>query len=97
MKDLLKKIDVKSLLIGFLAGLCILLFLGQNNYSTGRFQCTSVSQDFRAVFVLDSVTGQVWRLDPQNTLDFGTPYDRNLFEEDPLKDYWEEQKGFWKK
>ncbi len=58
----MKTIDTKSLLIGLLFGVCILLALGaagEKQGDVGRYQVAS--PDINTCFVIDTATGQVWR------------------------------------
>jgi hypothetical protein len=67
--------DLKNLIIGFLLGLCIMFAIAaaSNNYSPGRYQCCHSGDDSLAVFVIDTETGQTWRLSRSDNYDFGTP------------------------
>ena len=59
----MKTIDTKSLLIGLLFGVCVLLALGAasgKQEDVGRYQVAC--PDSQSVcFVIDTATGQVWR------------------------------------
>jgi hypothetical protein len=69
-----RNIDFKSLVIGLLLGLCITLVSGASkDGGNGRYDC-SADQD--QVFIIDTQTGQTWRLDKSSTTDFGTPQNR---------------------
>lgn len=72
-------IDFRNLAIGFLLALCVILAMGQANSQTdgiGRYQSCAAGQDALAVFVLDTQTGQTWRIGRTDSYDFGTPYQR---------------------
>ena len=67
-----------SMAIGFLLALCLILAIGAANSSDdspGRYQCCSSMAD-RALFVIDTQTGQTWSLSRTDTYDFGTPQAR---------------------
>lgn len=72
----MKTIDIKSLLIGLLLGVCTLLALGavnsrQNN--TGRYQIACPDSQ-NTCFVIDTKTGQVWqRYSRSSGTQYGTP------------------------
>ncbi|MBN1807053.1 MAG: hypothetical protein JW837_17525 [Sedimentisphaerales bacterium] len=67
--------NLNNLLIGFLLALCLLLTIGAmgNNYSSQRYQCCAAGNEPLAVFVIDTETGQTWRLSRTDTYDFGSP------------------------
>lgn len=70
-------IDFKNLAIGFLLGICLLLVIASaNNGKYGRYQSCSAGDNDQAVFVIDTQTGQTWRLGRTDTFDFGTPQQR---------------------
>lgn len=57
-----KQIDIKSLVIGILLTVCVILAMGarQSSVSTlfGRFQLAATENN---AYIIDSTTGQVWR------------------------------------
>ena len=58
----MKKIDMKSLLVGMILGVCMLLALGASTgkqADIGKYQV--VCPDQSTCFVIDTTTGQVWR------------------------------------
>ena len=70
------KLDISSLVIGFLLALCLMFAVGAaggNGSSKGRYECCAAGNDDLAVFVLDTQTGQTWRLGRNSSYDFGTP------------------------
>jgi hypothetical protein len=71
-------LNFNSLAIGFVMALCLILAIGaaENNDHTGQYQCCSAGGDDLAVFVIDTETGQTWRLSRTDMYDFGTPYRR---------------------
>ncbi|MBN2183320.1 MAG: hypothetical protein JW715_15530 [Sedimentisphaerales bacterium] len=56
-----KQIDIKSLIIGILAAVCIMFVIGAGQNSRpiyyGRFQLVPVESD---AYIIDTYTGQVW-------------------------------------
>jgi len=72
-------LNLKSLAIGFLLALCLILAIGAaGGYSDspGRYQCCTAGNDDLAVFVIDTKTGQTWRISRTDTYNFGTPQAR---------------------
>lgn len=71
-------LNLSSLVIGFLLALTLILALGADSgdNSPGRYQCCSASGDDLSVYVIDTQTGQTWRLSRTDAFDFGTPFDR---------------------
>lgn len=68
-----------SLAIGFLLALCLALTIGaaaNSNNGLGRYQCCPAGNNDIAVFVIDTETGQTWRLGRTDMYDFGTPKKR---------------------
>jgi hypothetical protein len=71
---------LKNLVIGFLLGLCVMLAIAaasSNNNNSGTYQCCAAGDDSTAVFVIDTRTGQTWRLSRSDHYDYGTPQQRN--------------------
>ncbi len=69
-------LDFSSIAIGFLLALCLIFVVGaagRNDNSKGKYQCCAAGTDELAVFVIDTQTGQTWRLGRSSTYDFGTP------------------------
>jgi hypothetical protein len=69
-------INFANLVIGFLLGLCLMMAIGaasENDDSPGQYQCCAAGDYSDAVFVLDTQTGQTWRLSRTDSYDFGTP------------------------
>lgn len=72
-------LNLGNLVIGFLLALCLLLVIGAAgayNDSPGRYQCCAAGNESLAVFVIDTETGQTWRLSRNYMYDFGTPRER---------------------
>ena len=73
-------INISSLLIGFLLAACLFLTLGADaltqtsSDSPGCYQACMASD--LSLFVLDTQTGQVWRVGRTETYDYGTPWQR---------------------
>jgi len=68
-----------SLAIGFLLALCLIVAIGATGaYHDGfeRYQCCAAGNDNLAVFVIDTETGQTWRLSRTDMYNFGTPQAR---------------------
>ena len=69
----------KNFVIGFLLGLCVMLAIAaaSSNYEgSGQYQCCAAGDDSLAVFVIDTETGQTWRLGRTDHYDLGTPHSR---------------------
>jgi len=65
-----------SLVIGFVLALCMILIAGadsRNDNLRGRYECCAAGNDDLAVFVIDTQTGQTWRLGRGSLIDYGTP------------------------
>ena len=73
-----RKLSLSSVAIGFLLALCLMLAFGAGGRSNsgGNYQCCAAGNDSLAVFVIDTQTGQTWRLSRADTCDFGTPRSR---------------------
>ena len=72
-------LNFSSLVIGFLLALCLLLVIaaaGAYDDSIGRYQCCAAGNESLTVFVIDTETGQTWRLSRTDMYDFGTPRER---------------------
>ena len=73
-------INLSSLVIGFLLAICLVLTLGTDSLTKtepdgpGPFQVCMAGD--LSVFVLDTQTGQVWRVGRTETYDYGTPWQR---------------------
>ncbi len=68
--------DVKNLVIGLLLGICLMLAIaaaGSSRGDIGTFQCCAAGDDSLAVFVIDTRTGQTWRLGRIDAYDLGSP------------------------
>ena len=74
MKTLIKNLDIKSIMIGFLV--CGLMLSSMGNGSDpipkeGRYQIASGSDT--TVYIVDTATGKLWRRDDRGVSDLGTP------------------------
>jgi len=73
-------INLNSMVVGFLLAVCLLLTLGVDgpteteSEGPGPFQVCQAGD--MSVFVLDSQTGQVWKIGRTETYDYGTPWQR---------------------
>jgi hypothetical protein len=69
-------LNFKDLLIGFLVGLCLTLLVAatSSDEGPGRYRCAAMGDD--SVFIVDSQTGQTWRLGRGENCDYGTPINR---------------------
>ena len=72
----MKKIDMKSLLVGMILGVCILFALGAapgDRADIGKYQIVC-SDSAGTCFVIDTTTGQIWRKYAQGKVnDLGSP------------------------
>ena len=72
-----RNMNLATLAGGFLLGLCVMLLVGADYGNTnGRYQCCPAGEESLAVFVIDTQTGQTWRMGRTDTYDFGTPLER---------------------
>ena len=78
-EDFSRYISFSSLAIGFLLALCLMLAVGAADGSDdepGQYQCCAAGDDSLAVFVVETSTGNTWRLSRTDNYDLGTPYAR---------------------
>ncbi len=69
-------LNVSSMVIGFLLALCLLLAVGASksyDNTSQRYQCCAAGNEPLAVFVIDTETGNTWRLSRNDMYDFGSP------------------------
>jgi hypothetical protein len=67
-------LNLNSLVIGFLLAICLLLTIGAvGSNPSPRYQCCTAGNEALAVFVIDTETGNTWRLGRTDMYDFGTP------------------------
>ena len=59
----MKKIDFKSIIIGLLLGVCVVIGLGaQSSVSNiGRYRISTADSSGQSCFVIDSATGRMWK------------------------------------
>jgi len=60
----MKKFDVKSAVIGLLLGVCVVLMIGAEGNGigdTGRYRVSPAGDSPSSCYVIDSVTGSLWR------------------------------------
>ena len=78
-KSLISNVNISSMVIGFLLAMCLMLAAGAaggGDEEVGQYQCCAAGDDSLAVFVVETGTGQTWRLSRTDNLDLGTPYSR---------------------
>lgn len=78
-KSLDLNVNLGSLVVGFLLAVCLMLAAGAasgGSDEVGQYQCCAAGGDDLAVFVIETNTGQTWRLSRTEQFDFGTPYSR---------------------
>lgn len=69
-------IGLRSLAIGFLLAFALMFVLGAYEGDNGRYQCCPAGDESLAVFVIDTQTGETWRLGRSSTISYGTPRER---------------------
>lgn len=69
-------IDFKYLALGLIIGICLIMVIGAASDGRGRYQACNAGDNDQAVYVIDTQTGQTWRMSRTDTLDFGTPQQR---------------------
>jgi hypothetical protein len=76
--NLSRSLDWRSLIIGLLIAMMALLASGHKSGDrfTGRYEAFSAGNDPYGIFIVDSYSGQTWRMDNKSTLSYGTPEDR---------------------
>ncbi len=65
--------DFKTLAIGFLLGVGVMLLTGAAANDPGPYQCREAGTNDMAIFVIDTRDGHIWRMSRSDFLDFGTP------------------------
>lgn len=76
------ELHISSLAIGFLLALCLVFAVGasvRNDNGKGRYESCAAGNDDLAVFVIDTQTGQTWRLGRGSFIDYGTPQSPKFF------------------
>ena len=71
----MKKINIKSLLVGMILGVCVLLALGAatgKRADIGRYQ-VACPDNQSTCFVIDTTTGQVWQRSSSGIQNYGSP------------------------
>jgi hypothetical protein len=68
-----KVIYLKTLAIGFLLGVSVILLTGAGANDRGPYQCREAGTNDMAIFVIDTRDGHIWRMSRSDFLDFGTP------------------------
>lgn len=66
-------IDFKNIVLGFLLGICLVIAIGAASDGRGRYQSCTAGDNDEAVYVIDTHTGQTWRMGRIHIYDFGTP------------------------
>ncbi|UCE98864.1 MAG: hypothetical protein JSV82_06660 [Planctomycetota bacterium] len=73
----LNNFNFKYLALGLLLALCLIIAIGAaSNDGRGRYLCCPAGDNELAVYVIDTRTGQTWRMSRTDTFDFGTPQQR---------------------
>lgn len=60
----MRSFDLKSAVIGLLLGACLMLVIGAGNNGSsevGRYRISPAGDSNASCFVIDTVTGRVWR------------------------------------
>ena len=73
LKQVGKITDLKSIAIGFLLGICVMLLAGAGANDQGPYQSRQAGTNDMAVFVIDTRDGHIWRMGRGICIDFGTP------------------------
>ena len=72
-----QSLDWRSLVIGLLVGMVVLIASGyesgQRSRFMGRYIPISAGNSEDAIFIVDAYTGQTWRMDESDTVDYGIP------------------------
>ena len=73
-----KSFSLKSAVTGFLAAVLLILAIGAggNENQQGKYQCCPAGDSELAVFIINTQTGETWRLGRGDTFYFGTPQQR---------------------
>ena len=74
----MKSIDMKSLIIGLLLGLCVVLAAGavvDRKVEVGRYRIAT-GQNYYCM-VIDSKTGHLWQVQSSSGYDWGSPDEWN--------------------
>jgi hypothetical protein len=76
-------LDWHSLMIGLLIGMILLLASGLQSGGqryTGRYMGVSAGSSPDGIFIVDRYTGDTWRMDGADTIEYGSPYRRESVE-----------------
>ncbi len=63
-EPVMKKIDVKSCVIGLLLGVCVMLVIGaggNGSSEVGKYRISAAGDSTTSCFVIDTATGRTWR------------------------------------
>lgn len=73
-------LDLRSIVIGVAGVILLLLVAGQSSSldNGGRYTITPAGSAPFGVFVLDTHTGDIWRMDDASTIYYGTPKRREF-------------------
>jgi hypothetical protein len=79
-------INIRDIMTGFLLAAVMFLALGAGGGQNGqgRYQCCPAGDSELAVFVIDTQTGETWRLGRSDTFYFGTPQQRKSLRQDEV-------------
>jgi len=76
-ETIMKKIDVKSCVIGLLLGVCVMLVVGaggEKSSEVGRYRISLSGESPSSCWVIDSATGRLWRIQSSTySRSYGSP------------------------
>jgi hypothetical protein len=73
--NITRDMDWRSLVIGLLIGIVVLMASGHETGQRflGRYVPVTAGNSADAIFVVDTYSGHIWRIDETSTIDYGTP------------------------
>lgn len=73
--NIARDMDWRSLVIGLLIGMVVLMSSGHETGQRflGRYTAFSAGNSEDAIFIVDTYSGQTWRLDASGSIDYGIP------------------------
>ena len=79
MKQQIRKIaNLKTLAMGFVLGICVMLLTGAGANDQGPYQCCQAGENDSTVFIVDTRDGHSWRMGRYEYVDMGTPLSPKL-------------------